>query len=187
MAKKPEDRYQTPAELAAALEPFCQGDAGPSTPIPVKKKKSGIPPPADPTAPSPAAPAIDQTYRPTRSVREDVTPTEPPATNRPRLLPPVAQAARPRFKKRVLVLALAAAVVLGLLLLLVWPRKQGRAGQPGNSTQPSTKPGTAPVAPPRSPLNALSRERPSPIATASSCPRKRWLSMATRGCVTGAQ
>src|SRR5205085_9847787 len=28
MAKRPEDRYQTPAELAAALEPFCPAVAG---------------------------------------------------------------------------------------------------------------------------------------------------------------
>jgi serine/threonine protein kinase len=41
MAKKPEDRFQTPAEVAAALEPFCHADAEQliQSPVPHKRPK----------------------------------------------------------------------------------------------------------------------------------------------------
>jgi serine/threonine protein kinase/WD40 repeat protein len=151
LAKKPEDRYQTPAELVAALEPFCQGDA--QAPALPKKRKSGIPPPADATEAFVAAPAAEPP-RATRSSREDMTPTEPPAVDKPRLFPPVERRRTARFKKPWVIVPLAALIllgVLGALLAVIWPRdRQDKPSESGNSTEPGVV---------RTPLDALNRER----------------------------
>jgi len=157
LAKKPEDRYQMPAELVAALQPHCQGDA-PAPTLAAKKRKSGIPPPAEATAAFTAAPAVEQQYRPTRSIREDTTPTEPPVPDKPRLFPPVTQP-RHRFKKRWVLVPLLALILVGSLIAIVWPReKQDQhvgPGKPDDSAK-STEPGPVRAG---SVLDALSRER----------------------------
>jgi serine/threonine-protein kinase len=54
MARQPADRYQTPAEVAAALEPFTQAAAPVDDPIPLAE-----PVEAAPEAPVPVAPPVD--------------------------------------------------------------------------------------------------------------------------------
>jgi serine/threonine-protein kinase len=55
MAKRPEDRYQTPGEVAAALVPFCAAATKVPTAIPVETPTRAIPVPAATPGPLPVA------------------------------------------------------------------------------------------------------------------------------------
>jgi len=127
MAKKPAERYGTPAELAAALEPFC------SHRLPV----------AIPVGPTVA-------YTPGEQSHEN-TQTELPTLGRPRPLAiPVVTLALPAgkawwqewSKDRCRLGAVGGGVLLLLIVLLValWPHKPSGLGQPGDDPKSATWP-----------------------------------------------
>ncbi len=149
LAKKPEERYQTPAEVVLALEPFCW--ATPPRAIPVAAPKGTTAPlavvvaglDADATVAAPLAVPVPAVGR--------LSPPEAPQPGEETLppeggdsLPAVPVAATPAGKaahRRWRILALAGGGLLGLLLAVwLWPR--GRAPQPQSG-------------PPRSPLERL--------------------------------
>ncbi|MBY0526445.1 MAG: protein kinase [Gemmataceae bacterium] len=164
MAKRAEDRFQTPAEAAKALEPFAQADAGPVTPPPRKKKKSDVglrPLVADATQAYPPERA-PQALRPTRATHDDLTPPNARSLKAP-VAAPMPQAPRRRSRLVWLIAPAAAGFVLmvaGALFALLG-RSEPRPTDPVVvATQPKgTDRDPGGVVKTRSPLDQLSRDK----------------------------
>jgi serine/threonine protein kinase len=130
LAKKPEDRYQQPAQLAQVLEPLCRASAEPAAP-PTSElwpfSLVGLAPPAGPGGPAkegkevpagaagqpPAAKEKDQPPAPAVPAPAPAAPA--PAASAPRPAPEAGKP--PRWKKRA---ALAAVVLLLSVGTTVW-------------------------------------------------------------------
>ncbi len=179
LAKRPEERYQTPAELAEALEPFAKGgDAPPPEPAPAAPAEGG----------SDWATIVDgfdaNAAKKPRSASHDGTLAGPKSGRLPK---PRAGAKGPREEKKAPVLLLAGVGGGAALLLLVGAvvavafAMSGQptaptqlAGGPGTTgvepTKPSTKPDTRPnppVPPPNPPVpppNPPDPNNPAPDA-----------------------
>jgi WD40 repeat protein/serine/threonine protein kinase len=120
MAKAPEQRYQTPEEVALALGPFARLDSGPATAIKAKKRQT-------------KPPVIDPPRRASTTTKQDVT---------------IGEATAPRRGRRWLLVGLAGGLLLSLgcvsLLALGWINSgtgtsltgPGSSGKSGSSREP---------------------------------------------------
>ncbi len=178
LAKRPEDRFQTAAELAAALEPFC-GTGGAAVPMPAA-------PPASRTEEVSWASIVDGDRAPGLVLRKSRVDDDTVADSGDEA-PSPSRSGRPRratgtSRGRTPALALAGgAAVLGIGLvavaLVVWTRYgPARASAPQATLIPlvrPTEPATTPAdgrpapSPPRT-----DREQPAPVAAAVAPPRE---------------
>jgi serine/threonine-protein kinase len=122
MAKRPEQRYQTPAETVAALEPFCRTEparapaatAGNAPKVAV----TPVPPRAAAPAPSPADVGTTELIRAGKPAPALAGPANGQAAT-----PALAATTSPSRRRRWLIGGAAAAGLLLLLLWLFWPSK----------------------------------------------------------------
>jgi WD40 repeat protein/serine/threonine protein kinase len=115
MAKVPEQRYQTPEEVALALGPFARLDSGPATAIKAKKRQT-------------KPPLLDPPRRAATTTKQDVT---------------IGEGISPPRGRRWLIAGLAGGLLLSLgcvsLLVLGWTNSSspGTGTSPGGAREPS--------------------------------------------------
>src|SRR5207249_2467574 len=119
MAKRPDRRYQVPAEVAAALQPYCSSNL-PSLP-PMMHSKAGAAPtptPAFPPAPLPGSGAATDAEKTFLNVRGQVV---SPPSGHDEVTEKLGQdrTSHPSRRRLVLTVAVAAAVLLPPLLWLI--------------------------------------------------------------------
>jgi serine/threonine-protein kinase len=119
MAKRPEERYLTPADVASALAPFCSPPGGAQTP-------PGAIPVAAPR-PTPVPGSMDQPAGPERgwTLMASSTVVPPPVPAPPAAPPRVPGQSIPGVRKRLALVLAGAGAVLGLvilLLIILWPK-----------------------------------------------------------------
>jgi WD40 repeat protein/tRNA A-37 threonylcarbamoyl transferase component Bud32 len=130
MGKRPEQRYQTPAELAAALEPLCR----PAVPVAVLAP-AGARGPAVPAIPLGAqAPTVDWSRAPVaipvgKGVDETIPPSEGESAA---VLPPTAAPAARTGKRRLRLVAGAAGLVAVTVMVVLAVRWSGHRGGDGD-------------------------------------------------------
>ena len=188
LAKKPEDRYQTPEEVCEALEPWTRTPIEPPSPeelpqLSLAARASGQPSSVRMTAPSAKTPLPDSTKRPERLSRTTmIIPGGAPSgttrvpsgtkhegsTVEPKALPPRGRAATPSWRRKAKSVAAVAAALLGIAAggwyAFFWPSGNDLVGsEPKKPTGSVMKSTTAPPA-----SDATSPGRPQSVEEADA-------------------